>query len=184
MCGGGGTSPSTSRFRVFIWERTPTLGHRPFSSVVPTTHHPPQKFINTHKATLRLARARPSLLTPLAGSIGFGLRCLTQMLPGTAPVAKGLLASIETAMDDGVRSLIAREQQEEKGGAATANANANASASAVVKALLKGRRDAVAGGLMGEASGDAGGGGGSGADPVAQGTQLLCGALLKGAARV
>lgn len=138
-------------------------------------NHPPTPYT---KAALRIARARPSLLTPLAGSIGFGLRCMTQLLPGTAPVAKGVLGSIEEAMDDGVRGLIAREQQQQQQENGAANANA------AVKALLKGRRDAVAGG-MGDASGDAGGGGGgAGVDPVAQGTQLLCRALLKGAARV
>lgn len=60
-----------------------------YENIVPTS-----QFIYTHteskQAALRASRARPSLLVPLAGSVGFGLRCLTQLLPGTAPVAKGV----------------------------------------------------------------------------------------------
>lgn len=115
----------------------------------------------------------------MAGSVGFGLRCLTQLIPGTAPVAKGVLGSIEEALDDGVRGLIAMEQG---GGSQAAGA-------AVVKELLKGRRDAVhtwaetTDDGVGAAAGGVGGGGPA-VDPVAQGTQFLCRALLKGAERV
>lgn len=86
-----------------------------------------------------------------------------------------VLGSIEEALDDGVRSLI---QMETTGG--------DKQGAAVVKELLKARRDAVT-----DAASTSGGGGDlggqgavAGADPLAQGTQLVCRALLKGAERV
>lgn len=136
--------------------------------IFPLTQTP--KFLK--QAALRASRARPSLLVPLAGSVGFGLRCLTQLVPGTAPVAKGVLGSIEAAMDDGVRALIQMEQQQE-GAAATA---------AAVKGLLKARRDGVAAAAGGE--GGEGEAVGVGGNPLAQGTQLVCRALLKGAEKL
>ncbi len=113
---------------------------------------------------------------PLAGGVGFGLRCLTQLLPGTAPVAKGVLGSIEEALDDGVRALIQMEQ-----GATTTGAHA----ASAVKGLLKARRDGVAAasGMAAVAAAEGAGGGQQG-DPLAQGAQLVCGALLKGAGRL
>ena len=79
-------------------------------------------------------------------------------------------------MDDGVRGLIAMEQQ--RGG------ESQAAGAAAVKELLKGRRDAVAGaeatdGVAG-AAGAAGAGAGMAVDPVA----FVCRALLKGAERI
>lgn len=99
---------------------------------------------------------------PLAGSFGVGLRCLTQILPGTAPVGmgKGLLSSIEETLDDGVRAMIRMEEQDQEGARA-------------VKRLLKARRDGVVHGEGGRESG-----------PLAQGTQVVCRTLLKAAERV
>lgn len=104
--------------------------------------------------------------------MGFGLRCLTQLLPGAAPIAnKGVMGAIEEIMDDGVRALI-RMEGEGKGkeGAAVA-----------VKELLKARRDASSGGAGDDVGGS---GGGQQVDAFAQGAQLVCRTLLKAAERV
>jgi hypothetical protein len=97
-----------------------------------------------------------------------------------------VMGSIEEALDDGVRALIQMESGGGKGGEEAAAVRS------AVKGLLKARRDGVAGvagaGGVGAGAGGAaaaaGDAGGQVVDPLAQVTQLVCRALLKGAERV
>ena len=180
----------------------------------------------TEQAVIRATRARPSLLAPLAGGVGVGLRCLAQVrgvdvyssicvaqqtgayasrsffprahcvmmtmrqvVPSgqgqrQSPLARGVLGAVEETLDDCIRSLIQQQQQHTT---TTKEADDTGSPAAAVKAFVKARRDGLelespAAGA-GDVAGRVGAEGGRG-DPLAQGAQLLCRALLKGAERL
>ncbi|EKU23230.1 hypothetical protein NGA_0711800 [Nannochloropsis gaditana CCMP526] len=121
------------------------------------------------RSLLRATRARPSLLTPLGSSVGILLRHLP--IPSNTIVGDvgiGLRASLKEALDSNVRRLVEVERARGSRGGTSASA---------LKRFMKEKRDGL--GMDGEDAGSE-----DGAGVLAQGTKVVCSALLWGAKRL